>query len=123
MVAMRRVRMVAVEKELAAAACAPAVRGTGGAVGVGVSVGGSDGGLHEQRCAEMSHRAAQLEEEQNNDEHRVAGCTSDRTQPESPGSTSWLRQSSHSPMHPLWHCAPKLCSKESHRPYDEASRC
>ena len=93
MVAMRRVRMVAVEKELAAAACAPAVRGTGGAVGVGVSVGGSDGGLHEQRCAEMSHRAAQLEEEQNKDEHRVAGCTgdSDRTQPESPGSTSWLR--------------------------------
>ena len=80
MVAMRRVRMVAVEKELAAAACAP--------VGVGVGrsdgVGGSDGGsLHEQRCAEMSHRAAQLEEEQNNDEHRVAGCTgdSDRTQP------------------------------------------
>ena len=98
MVAMRRVRMVAVEKELAAAACAPAVRGAGGAVGVGVGrsdgVGGSDGGsLHEQRCAEMSHCAAQLEEEQNNDEHRVAGCTgdSDRTQPESPGSTSWLR--------------------------------
>ena len=98
MVAMRRVRMVAVEKKLAAAACAPAVRGAGGAVGVGVGrsdgVGGSDGGsLHEQRCAEMSHRAAQLEEEQNNDEHRVAGCTGDseRTQPESPGSTSWLR--------------------------------
>ena len=31
----------------------------------GVGVGGSDGGgLHEQGCADLSHRAAQLEEEQ-----------------------------------------------------------
>ena len=41
------VRSVAVDEELAAAGCAHAVRGAGGAFGVGV--GGSDGGsLHEQ---------------------------------------------------------------------------
>jgi hypothetical protein len=38
----------------------------------------------------LCHRAAQLEEEQNKCEHRVAGCTgdSDRTLTESPGRTS-----------------------------------
>ena len=74
-------------KEFAAAGCAHAVGGAGGAVGdgVGVSYGGS---LHEQGCAELSHRAAQLEDEQNKCEHRVARCTgdSDRTVTE-----SWLR--------------------------------
>ncbi len=108
--------MVAVpEEEFAATRCAHAVRSAGGAFGVGV--GGSDNGsLHEQGCAESSHRAAQLEEEQNKCEHRVAGCTgdSDRTLTVSTRRTSWLRRSSHSPIHPLWHCAPKLCSKESH---------
>ena len=74
-------------KEFAAAGCAHAVGGAGGAVGdgVGVSYGGS---LHEQGCAELSHRAAQLEDEQNKCEPRVARCTgdSDRTVTE-----SWLR--------------------------------
>ena len=97
MVAMRRVPVpwrVAVpeEEELAAAGCAHAVRGAGGAGGaVGVGIGGSySRSLHEQGCAELSHRAAQLEEEQNKCEHRVAGCTgdSDRTLTESPGRTS-----------------------------------
>ena len=55
------------------AACALAVRGAGGTFGVGV--GGSDGvSLHEQGCADLSHRAAQLEEDQHTCEHRVAGC-------------------------------------------------
>ena len=67
------VRTVAVEEELPAAACALAVRGAGGTFGVGV--GGSDGvSLHEQGCADLSHRAAQLEEDQHTCEHRVAGC-------------------------------------------------
>ena len=91
MVNMRIVvmRIMTVEKELAAAACGAGGVGVGGSDGVS----GSDGcSLHEQRCAELSHRAAQLEEEQNKCEHRVAGCTgdSDRTPPESQGSTSWL---------------------------------
>ena len=78
MVAMWRVRMVAMEDESTAAAFAQAVRGAGGAFGIG---GGSGGGLHEQGCAKLSHRAAQLEEEQHKCEHRVAGCTdSNRTQ-------------------------------------------
>ena len=90
--AMRRVpvRRVAVpEEELAAAGCAHAVCGAGGAVGVGVG-GSYSGSLHEQDCAELSHRAAQLEEEQNKCEPRVARCTgdSDRTLTESPGRTS-----------------------------------
>ena len=91
MVAVRRrvpVRNVAVpEEELAAAGCAHAVCGAGGAVGVGVG-GSYSGSLHEQDCAELSHRAAQLEEEQNKCEPRVARCTgdSDRTVTE-----SWLR--------------------------------
>jgi len=59
----------------------------------GVGVGGSDGGgLHEQGCADLSHRAAQLEEEQQTCEHRVAGCIDSDgiwpESPESPGSTS-----------------------------------
>ena len=79
MVAMWRVRMVAMEDESTAAAFAQAVRGAGGAFGIG---GGSGGGLHEQGCAKLSHRAAQLEEEQHKCEHRVAGCTdTNRTQP------------------------------------------
>jgi hypothetical protein len=41
------------------AGCAHAVRGAGGAFGIGVG-GSSGGGLHEQN---LSHRAAQLEEE------------------------------------------------------------
>ena len=70
MVAVGRVRMVAVEQEEFAFAVR---RGAGGTFGVGV--GGSDGvGLHDQVCAELSHRAAQLEEEQHTCEHRVAGC-------------------------------------------------
>ena len=78
MVAMWRVRMVAMEDESTAAAFAQAVRGAGGAFGIG---GGSGGGLHEQGCANLSHRATQLEEEQHKCEHRVAGCTdSNRTQ-------------------------------------------
>ena len=80
--------MVIMEKDTAAR-CAHAVRGAGGAFGVGV--GGSDGGsLHEQGCAELSHCTAELEKEQNKCEHRVAGCTgdSDRTLTESPGRTS-----------------------------------
>ena len=67
MVAVRRVpvrkvpvRSVAVEEELAAAGCAH-VRGAGGAFGVGVGVGFGGGLLG---CAELSHRAAQPEEEQ-----------------------------------------------------------
>jgi hypothetical protein len=99
---VRRVRMVAVpwivpvpwrvvvEEEHAAAGCAHAVRGAIQVI-IGVGVGGSSSGsLHEQGCAELSHRAAQLEEEQNKCEHRVAGCTgdSDRTLTESPGRTS-----------------------------------
>ena len=58
--------------ELAAAACAHAERrGAGGTFGVG----GSDGvSLHEQGCADLSHRAAQPEEEQHTCEHREAGC-------------------------------------------------
>ena len=62
-VAVRRVavRSVAVEEELAAAGCAHAVRGSGGAFGVGVGGGGGGGLLG---CAELSHRAAQPEEEQ-----------------------------------------------------------
>ena len=87
MVAMWRVRMVAMEDESTAAAFAQAVRGAGGAFGIGGSSGGglhafgivvggsSGGGLHERGCVEMSHRAAQLEEEQRKREHRVAGCT------------------------------------------------
>ncbi len=87
---MWRVRMVVVpeeEEELAVTGCAPVVRGASGAVGVGGSYTCS---LHEQGCAELSHRAAQMEEEQNECEHRVAGCTgdSDRTLTESPGRTS-----------------------------------
>jgi hypothetical protein len=69
MVAVGRVRMVAVEEEEFAFAVR---RGAGGTFG---GVGGSDGvGLHDQVCAELSHRAAQLEEEQHTCEHRVAGC-------------------------------------------------
>ena len=92
MVAMRGVRMVAMEDESTAAAFAQAVRGAGGAFGIGGSSGGglhafgigvggsSGGGLHEQGCVELSHRAAQLEE-QHKRKHRVAGCTdSNRTQ-------------------------------------------
>jgi hypothetical protein len=58
------VRIVAVEaKEVAAAACAHALRGGGGG-------GGGGGGL--LRC---SHRSAQLEEEEENKrEHRAARC-------------------------------------------------
>jgi hypothetical protein len=50
-------------KEFPAAACAHAERrGAGGTFGVGI--GGSDGGgLDEQGCADLSHRAAQLEEQ------------------------------------------------------------
>ena len=56
------VRTVAVEaKELAAAGCAHALRGGGG--------GGGVGGLHR-----YSHRAAQLEEEQDKREKRAARC-------------------------------------------------
>ena len=77
------------EEELAVTGCAPVVRGAGGAVGVGVG-GSYTCSRHEQGCAELSHRAAQLEEEQSKCEHRVAGCTgdSDRTLTESPGRTS-----------------------------------
>ena len=49
----------------------------------------------------------------------------ENNQPDSPGSTSWLRQPPNAPncvLYTLSHRAPKLCSKESHRPYDEASR-
>ena len=60
MVAVRSVRSVAVE-EHAAAGCAHTVRGSGGAFGVGVGGGGGGGLLG---CAELSHRAAQPEEEQ-----------------------------------------------------------
>jgi hypothetical protein len=49
-------------EELAAAASAHALRDGGGG-------GGGGGGLHR-----YSHRAAQLEEEQNEREHRVARC-------------------------------------------------
>jgi hypothetical protein len=64
---VRRVRMVAVpwivavEEELAAAGCAHAVRGAGGAFGFGGGGGGGGGLLG---CAELSRRAAQPEEEQ-----------------------------------------------------------
>ena len=63
MVVVRRIVVVRA-KEFAAAACAHAERrGAGGTFGVGV--GSSDGcGLDEQGCAELSHRAAQLEEDQ-----------------------------------------------------------
>ena len=57
------------EEEPAVVRCAHTVRGAGGAFGVGV--GGSRGLLG---CAELSHRAAQLEEEQNTRDHREAGC-------------------------------------------------
>ena len=93
MVAMRRVRMVAMEDESTAAAFAQALRGAGGAFGIGgssggglhafgIGVGGGSGvGLHERGCVELSHRAAQLDEEQHKCEHRMAGCTdSNRTQ-------------------------------------------
>ena len=60
---VRMVRMVAMKnanKKLSVeAGCAHAVRGAGGAFGIGVG-GSSGGGLHEQN---LSHRAAQLEEE------------------------------------------------------------
>ena len=83
-VAMWRVRMVAMEDESTAAAFAQAVRGAGGAGGAafGIGVGGGSGvGLHERGCVELSHCAAQLEEEQHKRKHRVAGCTdSNRTQ-------------------------------------------
>jgi hypothetical protein len=63
-----RMRMVVVPGaavEFAAARCAHAVRGAGR-----FGVGGSGlGGLHR-----YSHRAAQLEEEQNKSEHRAARC-------------------------------------------------
>ena len=52
---------VAVEEELAAAGCAHAVRGAGGAFGGG---GGGSGGGGLLGCAEMSHRAAQPEYDQ-----------------------------------------------------------
>jgi len=113
MVAVGRVRMVAVEDEEFAFAVR---RGAGGTFGVGV--GGSDGvSLHGQGCADLSHRAAQLEEEQHTCEHRVAGCTRPES-PESPGSTS--RQPTHfhtCMLHRLLHHAPK-----AHRPYDEFGR-
>jgi hypothetical protein len=48
------------EEELAAAECAHAVRGAGA---FGIGVGGSGGGGL-LGCAELSHRAAQLEEDQ-----------------------------------------------------------
>ena len=54
------VRRVAVEEELAAAGCAHAVRGAG-AFDIGVGGTGGGGLLG---CAELSHRAAQLEEDQ-----------------------------------------------------------
>ena len=61
------VRNVAVDaEELAAAACAHVMRGGGGG-------GGGGGGLHR-----YSHRAAQLEEEQNKSEHRAARCVCGR---------------------------------------------
>jgi hypothetical protein len=56
MVRMVAVRSVAVKEKLSVeAGCAHAVRGAGGAFGIG---GRSGGGLHEP-----SHRAAQLKEE------------------------------------------------------------
>ena len=58
---MWRVRMVAMEDESTAAAFTHTVRGSGGAFGVGVGGGGGGGLLG---CAELSHRAAQPEEEQ-----------------------------------------------------------
>ena len=61
MVAMRRVRMVAMEDESTAAAFTHTVRGSGGAFGVGIG-GSGGGGLLD--CAVLSHRAAQLEEDQ-----------------------------------------------------------
>jgi hypothetical protein len=67
-----RMRMVVVPGaavEFAAARCAHAVRGAGR-----FGVGGSGlGGLHR-----YSHRAAQLEEEQNKSEHRAARCVCGR---------------------------------------------
>jgi len=87
MVGVRRVRMVAVRivavrrvavrivavrrvavEEHAAAGCAHTVRGYGGAFGVG---GGGSGGGGLLGCAELSHRAAQLEEEQHGQQRRV----------------------------------------------------
>jgi hypothetical protein len=57
---VRMVRMVAMKKKPSVeAGSAHAVRGAGGAFGIGVG-GSSGGGLHEQN---LSHRAAQLEEE------------------------------------------------------------
>ena len=61
------VRSVAVE-EHAAAGCAHTVRGSGGAFGVG---GGGSGGGGLLGCADLSHRAAQLEEEQHGPQRRV----------------------------------------------------
>ena len=58
-VAVRRVAVVT--KELAVAACAHTMRGAGGAFGVGLGGSGGGGLL----CySVLSHRAAQLEEEQ-----------------------------------------------------------
>ena len=53
--------MVAMEDESTAAAFTHTVRGSGGAFGVGVG-GSGGGGLLD--CAVLSHRAAQLEEDQ-----------------------------------------------------------
>ena len=67
-----RMRMVVVPGaavEFAAARCAHAVRGAG-RFGVG---GSSGGGVHR-----YSHRAVQLEEEQNKSEHRAARCVCGR---------------------------------------------
>ena len=62
-VAVRRVAVVT--KELAVAACAHTMRGAGGAFGVGVGgSGGDSGGGSLLGFADLSHRAAQLEEEQ-----------------------------------------------------------
>ena len=56
----RAVRKISRGEEFAAAVCARTVRGGGG---------GGGGGLHR-----YSHRAAQLEEEQNTRDHRASGC-------------------------------------------------
>jgi hypothetical protein len=55
-----RWRVAVAEEELAAAGCAHAVRGAGA---FGIGVGGS-GGRGLLGCAVLSHRAAQLEEDQ-----------------------------------------------------------
>jgi len=95
-VAVRKVGVrcrVAVAEELAAAGCAHAVRGAGA---FGVGVGGSGGGGL-QRCALLSHRAAQLEEDQQ-------------------GSTGWFGQHgfrckvlSHGTSPPNCHCFLNSC--------------